>query len=298
MIVTIIGTYIYASNCGCDELEIKKLQDEIAFLEEENERLRVECKSQIDQLEINLQNVNTELSIINPQLLNTIMNYSTCLEQQQYFRLQYKTEKTEKEMYRNRVDNMTEEMNRLRLEHRDQLHSKIQRLTTCENNIRICEDFHLKHCTETVTRLTINYKECEENYNTCLVQQEYLRQQYETEKKEKEMYSNNMTEEVYRLRLEHHDQLHSKIQDLTRCENNIRICEDFHLKHCTEIVTQLNINDEECKERLKKYSVKLAQCEMNGNYTASDLSRCQRNYNECSDELDKYKRQRCYGFRM
>ena len=247
MIVTTV-TYIYASNCGCDELEIKKLKGKIAFLEEENERLRVECKSQIDQLEINLQNVNTELSIINPQLLNTNTNYNTCLED----------------------------------------------LTTCENNIRICEDldFHLKHCTETVTQLNITYKECEENYNTCLVQQEYFRQQYETEKKEKEMYSNrvdNMTEEMYRLRLEHRDQLHSKIQDLTTCENNIRICEDldFHLKHCTETVTRLTINDEECKENLKKYSVKLAQCEMKGSYAASDLSMCQRDYKECSDELDK-----------
>ena len=212
MIVTIVGTYIYASNCGCDELEIKKLKGKIAFLEEEKEQLRVESESQIDQLEINLQNVNTELNIIHPQWSNTIMNYNTCLVQQEYFRQQYETEKNEKEMYRNRVDNMTEEM--------------------------------------------------------------------------------------YWLRLEHRDQLHSKIQDLTTCENNIRICEDFHLKHCTETVTQLNINYEECKENLKKHFIELTKCKIHGTYTTSDFSTCQHDYKECSDELDKYKHQRCYGFRM
>ena len=210
LIVTIVDTCIYASNCGCDELVIKKLNDKIAFLEQENEQLRIDCKSQIDQLEMNLQNVNTELSIINPQLSNTNMNYNTCQAQQEYFRHQYETEKKEKEMYRNRVDNMTEEM--------------------------------------------------------------------------------------YLLRLEHLHQLHSKIQDLTTCENKIRICEDFHLKYCTETVAQLNINDEECKENLKKYSVKLAQCEMKGSYAASDLSRCQRDYKECSDELKKSKKRTLFGF--
>lgn len=212
VLILLVTIGIYASNCGCDELVIKKLKDDIAFLEQENEQLRVDCKSQIDQLEINLRNMNTELSIINPQLSNTNMNYNTCRAQQEYFRQQYETEKKEKEMYRNRVDNMTEEMHLLRLEHRDQLHSKIQDLTTCENHIRICEDFHLKHCTETVT--------------------------------------------------------------------------------------QLNINDEECKEDLKKYSVKLAHCEMKGRYAASDLSRCQRDYKECSDELDKYKKRTCFGLHI
>ena len=277
LIVTIVDTCIYASNCGCDELEIKKLNDKIAFLEQENEQLRIDCKSQIDQLEMNLQNVNTELSIINPQLSNTNMNYNTCQAQQEYFRHQYEIEKKEKEMYRNRVDNMTEEMYLLRLEHLHQLQSKGQNLTTCVNNIRICE----------------------ENYNTCQAQQEYARQRYEIEKNEKKMYSNrvdNMTEEMYLLRLEHLHQLHSKIQDLTTCENNIRICQDFHLKYCTETVTQLNINDEECKENLKKYSVKLAQCEMKGNYAASDLSRCQRDYKECSDDLKKSKKRTLFGF--
>ena len=344
LIVTIVATCIYASNCGCDELEIKKLNDKIAFLEQENEQLRIDCKSQIDQLEMNLQNVNTELSIINPQLSNTNMNYNTCQAQQEYFRHQYETEKKEKEMYRNRVDNMTEEMYLLRLEHLHQLQSKGQNLTTCENNIRICEENYntcqaqqeyARHQYETekkekemysnrvdnmteemyllrlehlhqlqskgqnLTTCENNIRICEENYNTSQAQQEYARQQYEIEKNEKKMYSNgvdNMTEEMYLLRLEHLHQLHSKIQDLTTCENKIRICEDFHLKYCTETVAQLNINDEECKENLKKYSVKLAQCEMKGSYAASDLSRCQRDYKECSDEQKKSKKRTLFGF--
>lgn len=215
VVLTNVGTYIVASDCGCDISEIEKLKLKNTLLKEDKQQFKVDCESRIKKLKTDLHEVekeNTELSIMNPQWLNTVMNYNTCQAQQEYFRQQYETEKKDKEMYRNRVDNMTEEMNQLRLK---QLH-----------------------------------------------------------------------------------QLHSKIQDLTTCENNKRICEEFHLKQCTETVTQLNINDKECENNLKNDLVKLAQCEMDGIYTTNELGTCQRDYKECSDELDKYKNQSCYGVRI
>ena len=215
LVLTNVGTYIVASDCGCDISEITKLKRKSISLEEDKQQFKVDCESRIKKLKTDLhevEKVNTELNIINPQWSNTIMSYNTCLDQQQYFRQQYETEKKEKEMYRNRVD--------------------------------------------------------------------------------------NMKDEIYQLNLDCRDQLHSKIQDVTRCENKIQTCEEFHLKHCTETVAQLNINDKECKEILKEDLVKLAQCEMDGSYITNELGTCRRNYKECSDELDKYKNQSCYGVRI
>ena len=132
-----------------------------------------------------------------------------------------------------------------------------------------------KELTVTISQLSYNAQimcdDCKAELNHC-------HQLYQTEKEDKENKN---------------DQLHSKILEVTRCENQLHICRVYQLQQCQDMVKQMVLDVSNDKELL----IELIRCQTKASHVTSDLGVCKDAYKECNDQLDNYKRERCMGFR-
>ena len=179
------------------------------------------------------------------------------------------------EMYKSQIKSLNEQIEGLKDDKEQCRRNLDSQMVKLKDELKRKEE-HNKELTTTNSQLSYNAQMMRDD---CKAELNHCRQLYQTEKEDKENKN---------------DQLHSKILEVTRCEDQLQICRVYQLQQCQDQVQKMELDVSNDNELL----IELRRCQTKARHVTIDLGDCKSDYKVCSDKLDNYKHERCLGFRI